>query len=177
MVTKYKSKLAGEIAQYETQLRGGVALAIDPSSGSAGSLPGFALFKAGRLVDAGVIEIPRTGHIGNRLFKLREALLTEFKRPDILIVELIAPVMPAKNGNFLHRSAAALIKSVGAILSTWDVPIIEVSPVTWHSVTPSDYVKGDCMDAQMIGYAAQVVLSRVLGEQEPEIKLLHEVKL
>lgn len=176
MVTKYKSKLAGEVGQYETQLRAGTALAIDPSSGSAGSLPGFALFKAGQLVDAGTIQIPRTGHIGNRLFKLREALVTEFEKPDILIVELIAPVMPSKNGNFLHKSAAALIKSVGAILSAWDVPILEVSPTTWHSMTPPDYVKGDCLDAQMIGWAAFVVLARVLGEPEPEVRLLHEVK-
>lgn len=168
MVSKYRSKLAMDIAQYEVQLRTGTLLAIDPSSGSAGSLPGYALFKQGQLVDAGVIGIPRgTRQIANRLWQLREALSTEFQKPDILAVEWIAPVIPTAKGTYLHKSAAALIKSVGAILSTWDVPVIEPSPAAWHSMVPKDYQKTDVKDAVAVGWCALVTLARVLGQEDP----------
>lgn len=168
MASKFRSKLSLEVAQYEQQLKHGTLLAIDPSSGSAGSLPGYALFKAGQLVDAGVIGIPRgTKQIANRLWQLRESLVTEFQKPDILAVEWIAPVIPTAKGTFLHKSASALIKSVGAIFSAWDVPVIEPSPVTWHSMVPADYKKTDTKDAVAVGWCALVVLARALGEPDP----------
>jgi hypothetical protein len=168
VVRKYTSRLAQEIEQHADALQQGYVLAIDPSSGSSGSLPGYAVFRAGRLVDAGLIGLPRgTRAIANRLYLLRNALATEFEKPDVLVIELISPVMPSKNGTFLHKSAASLIKSVGAILSTWDVPTLEVSPTTWHSMTPPTYTKTDVNDAIMIGWAALITLARVRGEPEP----------
>jgi hypothetical protein len=179
VVTRYKSKLALEVAQYEEQLKFGTVLALDPSSGSAGSLPGFALFKAGQLVDAGLITIPRSGgKIANRLWQLRESLLTEFPKPDLLAIEWIAPVFPAKmkggQPQYLHKSASALMKSVGAIMSVWNAPVVEPSPTTWHRLvdevlTPLGltYVKSDTRDAVAIGWSALVTLARVLGEADP----------
>jgi len=182
-MSKYKSKLAQEVVQYEALLRGGTLLAIDPSSGSAGSLPGYALFQKGQLVDAGTIQLPRHGrHIANRLWQLRECLLTAFDKPDILAVEWIAPVFPARKAGpggapqFLHKSASALMKSVGAIMSVWDVPCIEPAPTTWHTMTPPGYVKNDANDAQMVGWCALTVLARVLGQPDPIIHLLGETK-
>ena len=168
MAAKYKSKLAQEVGQYADLIKNGRMLAIDPSSGSAGSLPGYALFEAGRLVDAGTLGLPRgTRALSNRLYLLRAALASEFPQPDILAVELIAPVMPTGKGHFLYKSASSLLKSVGAILSVWDVPVIEPSPATWHSMTPPNYVKSDTADACMLGWATLITLARVLGEPEP----------
>lgn len=174
-MAKYKSRLQEDVAKYAELIASGEMLCIDPSSGSSGSLPGYALFRAGQLVDAGTISIPRGGRaIHSRLWLLRNALETEFKKPDILCVELIAPVIPTGKGTFLHKSAAALIKSVGAILSCWDVPVIEPSPMSWHAVAPKDYVKSDAKDAQMLGWCALITLARVRGETEPQIRLLDE---
>lgn len=177
-MAKYTSKLAQEIEQYADLLKHGVLLAIDPSSGSAGSLPGYALFKQGVLQDCGLISLPRgTRAISNRLYLLRESLLTEFKKPDILAVEYIAPVFPTKNGGFLHKSASSLTKSVGAIMSTWDVPVIEPAPTTWHALVreamvkrgedPTKYPKSDVNDAIAIAMAAFITLARALGEPDP----------
>jgi hypothetical protein len=167
-MAKYKSKLALEIERHAGVLKTGNVLAIDPSSGSQGSVPGYALFKAGQLQDAGTIALPRgTKALSNRLFLLRDTLEKEFQKPDLLIVELISPVMPAKNGQFLHANGSSLIKAVGAILSCWDVPVLEVAPMTWHSMTPPTYKKSDTHDACMIGWAAFITLARVTGEPEP----------
>jgi hypothetical protein len=175
-MAKYKSKLALEVEQYQDILANGEMLAVDPSSGSQGSLPGYALFRKGQLVDAGTIELPRGSRpLANRLFLLRETLEKAFQKPDLLTIELISPVMPAKGGAFLHKHASSLIKAVGSILSTWDVPVLEVSPMTWHSMTPPEYKKGDIADACMIGWAVYLTLARVQGEKDPPIHLPEEV--
>lgn len=169
---KYKSKLAQEVSQYSDILQNGEMLAVDPSSGSQGSLPGYALFRKGKLVDAGTIELPRgTRPLANRLFLLRDTLEKAFDKPDLLTIELISPVMPAKGGAFLHKHASSLIKSVGSILSTWDVPVLEVSPMTWHSMTPPEYKKDDVQDACMIGWAVFITLARLTGTEEPKVTL------
>lgn len=168
-MAKYTSRLAQDVGQYAETIRRGSLLAIDPSSGSSGSLPAYALFQAGKLVDVGTIEIPRSGQLHNRLFLLREALQREFKKPDILAVEWISPVMPSKGGQFLHKHAASLIKAVGAILSCWDCPTLEPSPSTWHAIAPAGYQKSDERDAVMIGMAVFTTLARVTGTPEPEL--------
>lgn len=178
-MSKYKSVLSTQVIQCNPQIRGGTLLCVDPSSGSLGSLPGYAVFKKGLLVDAGIIALPRgTRAIANRLWQLHRALHDEFEQPDLLAVEWIAPVFPTakgrdgRAGHFTHKSASSLTKSVGAIMSVWDVPTIEPTPATWHSITPPGYVKSDCHDAQMLGWACLTVLARVLGEPDPVIHLL-----
>ena len=174
-MAKHKSKLAEEIVKYADLLQEGYMLALDPSSGSAGSLPGYAIFKKGKLQDAGTIGLPRgTRAIHNRLWLLRNALETEFEKPDILAVEWIAPVIPTGRGTFLHKSAAALIKSVGAILAVWDVPVIEPTPAAWHSMAPAGYQKTDARDAQMVGWCALTTLARELGQPDPSIWFVGE---
>jgi hypothetical protein len=171
-VAKYKSKLSQEVGQYADLIRSGTLLAIDPSSGSQGSTTGYALFKCGKLVDCGLVDLPRSGHaLANRLFLLRQSLMNDFEQPSLLAVEHISPVMPSKGGKFLHSNASSLIKAVGAILSCWDVPVLEPSPVTWHSMTPPEYVKNDCNDACMVGSCVFITLARVLGEPEPRAQL------
>jgi len=167
---KSKSKLALGILQHAEILDRGTMLAIDPSSGSQSSLPGYALFKAGKLVDAGVVNLPKgTTALSNRLFQLRNALFQEFEQPDLLAVELISPVMPS--GGRFQKNTGSLIKAVGAILSVWDVPVVEPSPTTWHTMTPASYIKGDMHDACMIGWSCYITLARVRGEPEPTVIL------
>lgn len=164
-----------EVRAHAELIASGHMLCLDPSSGSQGSLPGFAIFEAGVLKDAGVITLPRgTRPIANRLWLLRHTLETEFERPDLLAVEWIAPVIPTGKGTFLHKSAAALIKSVGAVLATWDVPVIEPKPTTWHTMTPPGYIKSDARDAQMLGWCALTVLARLRGEPDPLVHFLGE---
>lgn len=165
---RYQSKLSQEVEQYADQILSGRMLAIDPSSGSHSSLPGYALFEAGKLVDCGTVDLPQgTRALHNRLYLLRHTLQNEFDKPDLLAVEKIAPVMPSKGGSFLHANASSLIKSVGAILSCWDVPTVEPAPMTWHSMTPPEYRKNDVADACAIGWSVLITLARVRGEVEP----------
>jgi hypothetical protein len=172
MAKKYTSKLAQEVGKFQEEVQKGYMLAIDPSSGSQGSLPGFAVFKAGRLVDAGTISLPRgTRHIGSRLFLLRDTLEKEFEKPDILAVEWIAPVFPGAKNAYFQKSASSLMKSVGAIMSVWDSPVVEPAPTTWHTMTPPNYEKNDTNDACMIGNAVLITLARILGEPEPAVQL------
>ena len=171
-LSKKASRLAQEVGKFQTEIQQGYMLAIDPSSGSSGSLPGFAIFEAGKLVDAGTISLPRgTKQIHSRLFLLRDTLEKEFKKPDILAVEWIAPIFPGAKNAFFQKSASSLMKSVGAIMSVWDCPVIEPAPTTWHTMTPPGYEKNDANDACMIGNAALIVLARVLGETEPKVQL------
>lgn len=166
MAVKSKSRLAREVVQYADVLATGRLLAIDPASG-ASSMPGFAVFERGQLVAAGVLEIPRR-ELANRLWYIAECIRTELPKPDIMCVELISPVMPSKGGGgFINKGSGSLLKSVGAILSVHDVPILEVAPVTWQTMKPPEYVKSDAWDAAMIGWAAYIMLARETGAVEP----------
>lgn len=172
---KYVSKLAQNVTKYTDLIREGYLLCIDPSSGSHGSVPGYAVFRKGKLEDMGVVELPRGNrHIANRLFLLRNTLEKSFEKPDILVVELISPIMPSGGGGWKGgrmKATGQLMKSVGAILSQWDAPVLEVSPITWHTMTPPGYVKDDPSDAAMLGNAVYITLARALGETEPEVQL------
>lgn len=154
-----KSKLATEIVKYADAMFHGTCLSIDPSSGSAGSLPGYAVFKRGELIDYGVVSIPPgTRSVYNRLYLLHKALFEGFTQPDILLVEHIATGM----GNY--AVGKALVQSVGAIISVWDVPTVEVSPATWRArINKETYVKSDAQDAVTLYCAARQVLEEELG--------------
>ena len=132
----------------------GKVLAIDPSSGSEDSQPGFASYEEGQLKELGTIEIGskyQRKSLGNRLFHLHSYLLNEFDRPDILVIER-CPFAYANN------AAAKLQQATGCIKSVWDVPIIEVSPASWkrwigdcEKLLGFPYVKSDDIDAAMLG--------------------------
>ena len=171
MSKAYKSKLSQEVSQYADQLLSGYCICIDPSSGSQGSVPGYAIFRGGKLDDAGTIELPRGSRVlSNRLFLLQQALRTEFEQPDLLIVEGVPMVMGSTGGGNFHRGNGALIKAVGATIATWDCPILEPTPMAWHALLKGDqkasYVKTDANDAVMLGYCCLTHLARSRGEAD-----------
>ena len=124
----------------------GCVLAVDPSSGSANSMPAYALADKGTVVDSGVIELPLTKrqliqeanafdippeflaqytHTGTvplqiRLYLLREKLHALTLRPDILCLESIPPFMESRGGGgFRNNGVVHLHQSVGTIISAY----------------------------------------------------------
>lgn len=153
-------------------------LAIDPSSGSYSSQPGYALYKEGVLEDSGIVNIHSGDHVANRLYRLRNILQTEFETPDILVIENIPPFMAEKGGSqFATRNVISLHQSIGVVMSIWDVPVITVSPKSWRFLTPDGYKKDDEHDAIMIGWAAIEKARSLAGSESVSLSkdLLHKL--
>lgn len=134
-------------------------LAIDPSSGSENSQPGYALYEGGELVDSGYISIGKGDRISGRLYRLARSLREEFREPDVLVTENIPPFMGpsaggARGGNYGSKAVIHLHQSIGVVMSVWDVPVVSVTPRTWRSMVPPMYTKTDEADAIMLGWAA-----------------------
>lgn len=169
------SKLSDSIEPLTSLVLSGHLLAIDPSSGSRQSLPGYAIFKAGHLVDSGKIEIQYKEDLHRRLFYLSKILREQFERPDILITENVPPVMLGKG--FFNKSMLSLQKSIGVVISCFDCPLIEVAPVSWRQHIPENYNKTDEADAIMMGLTCLRVASTFTGvpAQPIDARLLHKL--
>lgn len=133
----------------------GSVLVIDPSSGSASSQPGYAIFQAGQLMDSGIIKIDHSKEVPRRLQDIAEALRRDFQPVNVLIVEDI-PVRAFGRNAAAH---ATLLKSVGTILCAAQYDkYVEISPSVWHAWLSKDppqargYKKGDEWDARVMGY-------------------------
>lgn len=166
------------VAQYLGPLLNGQVLAIDPSSGSANSQPGYAIYKAGQLVDSGLVRIRSGDHISNRLYRLSSSLREDFEVPDLLVTENIPPFMGEGPGAaFATRNVISLHQSVGVVMSIWDVPVLQVSPRSWRSLIPDNYLKSDENDAIMLGWTAIHKAKLVEGIEflEFDAKLLHKL--
>lgn len=154
-----RSQLAQSVERYQTAIETGRFISIDPSSGSSKSLPGYAIFNRGKLVDAGLIRIPPgTRDVNHRLYDLREVMKGYFREPDILVLEMI-------NFSAGGKSSGALQKAIGAMMTLWPVPVLEVAPSTWKKylhLAPG-YTKSDVNDAIMIGQAVIWTLQEQQG--------------
>jgi hypothetical protein len=155
----------------KTQLRKGVercadlladarVLAIDPSISSASSSMGYAVYEAGQLVDAGIIDIRASLPKNRKLQEIRKVLTSDFMDIQVLVIENIAPMRVAGPGDF-HKQAAItkgwknLHQATGAAIASVDAEhVVEVAPVTWRKYLKGDYEKSDAADAVLIGYAA-----------------------
>ena len=168
-----KQKLTGldkDLSGCINDVISGTVLAIDPSSGSTNSQPGYAIYQAGRLVDSGLVRIHSGDHISNRLHRLATTLRTEFIKPDILVTENIPPFMGEGPGaSFATRNVISLHQSIGVIMSIWDVPVVQVSPRTWRSKIPDNYLKSDENDAIMLGWTAINRGRELVGMQSIEL--------
>lgn len=128
----------------------GTVVAIDPSSGSfdkktkVQSYPGYAVFKAGVLVESGVIPVDgRTQDIFGRMRFIR----AEFDRmwPDVVDVLAIEEIRGRMSHHYLKWAVGL---SVGVIESTWT---FEVPVQTWRKFAGKSHVKSDMNDAVAIG--------------------------
>lgn len=148
--TKPPSKLEEAIQPILDRILNGEVLAIDPSSGSRDSLPGYAIFRAGAFVDGGLIQLPVGSSLQNRLYNLSTCLREQFKCPSVLVTEKIAPI--TMNTGFHANSMLSLQKSIGVVISSFDCPLLEVAPITWRKNIPENYVKRDDNDALMMAF-------------------------
>lgn len=167
------SQLSIAAKKYAAKLREGRVLAIDPSSGSVESMPGYALFEAGKLIESGIIKLPRGGELYRRLRSLGQSLRDDFQfEIDVLIVENIPPFMSSTAGGFRTKSVVNLHKSIGAVLASVEAKaFMEVSPMSWHAMlkkyeVPS--VKSDERDAVAIGCCALLAAGVIDGSKVVE---------
>ena len=132
-------------------------LAIDPSIGSSVSSMGWALYVAGELDSAGVVDIPSELSNPKKMQEISKVLL-EFKDIDLLVVENIAPTRGGPGSRaFINKSWKTLHQATGAaIASVRCEDVIEVAPISWKRFAKVEdgYVKSDVADAVMIGYTA-----------------------
>lgn len=170
MAKKAISKYEKDLAKLGSLPISGTLIAIDPSSGSVGSMPGFALFKAGRLLEAGTIRVTPGNDIHTRLFELRRSLMEDFETPDILVTENIPPFM----GGGFNRAILNLHYSVGVILSVFLAKTIRVTPITWQkNINKETYRKSDTNDAIMMGLKVISDIQKKYNvEHEPEFTKL-----
>jgi hypothetical protein len=160
------SLLHEQLAGLEELITTGYVLAIDPSSGSANSQPGYAIYRGGVLGDYGIIKLTPRTKLASRLFYLGESIRNDFQKPDILVVERINSVFGnTKGGNmgFMAKQMASLQRAVGVVQSCFEVPVIEVPPVTWRKYVKEDYKKTDEHDAVMLGFTAIIEAAQMAG--------------
>lgn len=142
----------------------GHILCVDPSSGSHSSLPGYAIYKQGELVESGVVQVDLGERIHSRLFEINRTFREEFEVPDLLVLEWIPP-MSFKSG--LHTKAvASLHKGIGAIMAAIPTPLLEVHPRTWQKFNTASYVKTDENDAIGIGFAVIQISKQLLAREQ-----------
>lgn len=118
----------------------GTMLAIDPASGGS-SQAGWALFKGGVLVNAGVIDVEK-GNIGHRLRQTYSALVED--TVDVLAIERL-------RGSRCH---VYLLWSVGVIVAAVEhIHLVEVPVPKWRAYAKATgtWTKSDDQDAVMIG--------------------------
>lgn len=168
-----KSRLQEDCEKYSGLLEKGRVLAIDPSSGSAGSMPGYAYIEQSTLVESGTFQI-KLGDIHTRLWSLSAGLRDSFRDIDVLIIEQLPPFMQSAGSTFKSRSVVNLHMSVGAVFAALGYAVtIGVSPSSWHADARKlkfDYEKTDENDALMLAYAvfsrADVEVAGLLNKLE-----------
>lgn len=156
------SKIEEQINPLKATILNGKILVVDPSSGSKESMPGYAIFENGKFVDSGKIAIEYRQSLQLRLFSLRETLQRDFvpERPDVLVVENIAPFIANTKGTFgATKSVLSLHKAVGVTVSCFNCPLVEVSPISWRRFIPNGYLKSDEADAIMMGLTVLKIAS------------------
>lgn len=126
----------------------GTLLAIDPSTGSKSSMPGFAVFQKGELIESGIIKVDLKGNRAQKLYQINHTLRTDFGAPDVVAVESAGYFISKMN----PASIISLQRAIGAVIAAWPVKcLVEVPSNVWQRYVPANYVKGDEMDAVAIG--------------------------
>ena len=159
-----------EVIEASYHIINGVIVAIDPSVGSNSSMPGYAVYDAGKLVESGVFNIAPSGTLPERLTKLNYFMrkLLDMYKPSVLIYEEIPP---QRYGGGNANAHASLLKSVGVILSiSGPMHYVGFTPMSWKKMARSTYIKGDKEDAEEIGYIAYTQAIRLSEEKVKKTK-------
>lgn len=153
----------------------GTVVCIDPSAGSYSSMPGWAVYKQGELVESGIFQLNPADPIPTRLAELVYLVrkLYNMYQPDILVYEDI----PAQRHGGNAVAHATLLKSVGAILSvSGPRDFVGLMPISWKKMIRPEYVKGDEADAVEMGYVAISESRRIYEKDPPEKKKARKSK-
>jgi hypothetical protein len=151
VVTK-TSKVYSDVKDNLTLVMKGKLLAVDPSIGSTSSMPGWAFYDAGELIESGTLSINPKQSVWARLQDLARLIRQLYKHfgIDILVYEDI-PSQRQGGGN--ANAHASLLKAQGAIMA---VPgpraYVGIMPISWKRMARSTYVKSDEADAVEIGW-------------------------
>lgn len=158
---KPKSGFEKHVAKYAERVLTTTLLAIDPSSSSRGSQPGYAFFRGGVMQEAGVFEIPPGMALNRKLHRLVTDLRSSFTEVDVLVLEYISPFFANRGFN---KSNMSLQRACGAVQGAVESEIcIEVPPMTWHQYKPEGYEKSDMGDAILQGETVLITAEKLLG--------------
>lgn len=158
------SKTYKAVHKYYSILLNGKMLAIDPSTGSKSSVPGFAWFENGELIESGTIEVNIQDNRSKRLYEIARTVREEFEMPDILVVEYIPPV--SYSGGMNGVSLMGLQKAIGAIVGARPFNnLLEIPASAWRNYKPPEYEKTDEWDAITIGLCAVEVARQVNADK------------
>ncbi|RPH39046.1 MAG: hypothetical protein EHM87_24750 [Burkholderiales bacterium] len=178
-LSKSLLKLKKAVWKYREKLLEGTVAAIDPSciSGKGGSKPAYALFKKGKFVEQGILDVDYHPLLAIRLQGIaacvREYLDTKV---DLLVIE-DTPYVPirtkaqaAKTGKtYMNaKTIASLKQAIGAIKGalTYGKPVIDVNPLCWYAIAKQQgwaITKEDSDDARLIGMTVMQVLAECMA--------------
>ncbi len=161
------SKIYGYIRDNIKQLIAGTVLVIDPSIGSASSMPGWSLYKQGVLVRSGTLRIDSTKENWEKLRELHRLLrnLSLAEQPDLCIYENV-PV--SAHGGRSQVSHAVLLMAVGVTMCAVQADrFLGLAPNVWKSKVRDSYVKSDENDAIEMGWIAIEMAKEILRTDPP----------
>lgn len=164
---KELSKCKEKFWKYRELICNGTLLAIDPSCVSSSSMPGYAIYRGGKFIEGGILNIKYHPDLFRRLSRIRHTMQTEFSDIDVMIIEKI-PVKPlfnrkqaADSGRIWLNAAAhsSLMQAVGVFKGSLseDIPVIDIAAGVWTheaKVRGLKEVKADDEDAIAIGAVA-----------------------
>ena len=131
-------------------------------------MPGYAIFKQGTLVESGIIRLKSSDKKNVRLYNLVESIREEFPVADVVAVENIPPVAYNRKSAMQGWQLVSLQRSVGAIISCFNCPYIEVAPAAWSKYKFEGYVKSDEHDAICIGLTCVAIATSINKEKLEE---------
>lgn len=141
--TKSLARFYNQVRQARNDIMKGKMVAIDPATGSSSYL-GYAYFDKGKLVEKGVINIPKSLPLFKRLQITHEELKNKFNPIDVLIIECLAG---------MKNDALKFVTGVTMVSIEYE-ELIFLKPRIWHIIRPPNYIKSDEDDAELIGLAA-----------------------
>lgn len=150
----------------------GVVLVVDPSIGSASSLPGWAVYGGGdSLLDSGVIPMDTSE---SRPYRLRAVFnklenLTVAWQPSVIVYEEVPVMAHAGRSQVSH---ASLLNAVGVTLAATHLPgvgYVGIQPIVWKKRVSDTYVKSDEQDAVEMGRIV-IEMAHEIMEKDPPRK-------
>lgn len=153
------TKLWMDTKDAKQEILRGVMLVIDPSVGSGKSMPGYAVYSSGNLVESGEIRLNINQTQAERLKGLGKAIqaLSLKWDPDVLVIEEISHFAGASRGegfSFKQQNVTALQRAIGAVIASSNekAQVVFCAPASWKHYVRETYVKGDAADAIEMGW-------------------------